>query len=135
MKLLDKITNKQFTVTQTPDNVYGLKRGSFAIPNVTTDKYQIERIVDLLNGLNVKDNSRVFELAVRCLRFKEHNVYSVIKTGNTYGIAYADVELADITTNKNNAVQIVNLLNGIVDKDNDVIQEIIKIIIDYKDLV
>ena len=135
MKLLDKITNKQFIVTQTPDNVYGLKRGSFAIPNVTDDKYQIERIVDLLNGLNVKDNSRVFELAVRCLEPVQTGHYSVTKTKETYGITYDSTTIHDLTTNKEHAKQLVKLLNGVVTKDYDTLLEVIKALIEHNNLV
>lgn len=135
MKLLDKITNKKFTVTQTPDNVYGLKRGSFAIPNVTEDKYQIERIVDLLNGLDIKDNSRVFELAVRCLEPTQVGHYSVIKTKETYGITYDNITIHDLTTNKEHAKKLVKSLNGIVTKDYDTLLEVIKALIEYNALV
>ena len=135
MKLLDKITKKQFTVTQSADSMYGLKRGSFAIPNVTNDKYQIERIVDLLNGLDVKDNSRVFELAVRCLEPVQTGHYSIVKNKETYGITYDDVTIYDLTTNKEHAKKLVKLLNGVVTKDYNTLLEVIKALIEYNDLV
>lgn len=134
MKLLDKLTNKPFIVTQTPDNVYGLKRGSFTIPNVTADKYQIERIVDLLNGLDVKDNSRVFELAVRCLEPVQTGHYNIAKTKETYGITYDNVTIHDLTTNKEHAKKLVKLLNGVVTKDYDTLLEVIMALIEYNDL-
>ena len=138
MKLLNKLTKnneKTFEITETPDGMFGIKERKYTIPNLTDDKEQLERIVDLLNGLKVTDNSRVFELAVRCLRFKEIGTFSVIKTGNTYGIAYEDVEIKDLTTKKDNALQIKEMLNGIVEKDYDTINKVIKMYIDYEDLI
>lgn len=138
MKLLDKFTNnknKTFEITETPDGMFGIKERKYTIPNLTDDKEQLERIVDLLNGLKVTDNSRVFELVVRCLRFKEIGTFSVIKTDDTYGIAYEDVEIKDLTSTRDNAIQIKEMLNSIVEKDYDTICKIIKMYIDYEDLI
>ena len=143
LNMLNKPNTTNFEITATADGIYGIKRGTFVISEITDDKAQLETIVDLLNSVGIQRNNRVFELILRCLDFKEKLTYSVVKTKvefegklhSTYGIAVGTQIFEDIATTREGIVKIKNFLNKLSENDNDTLKQFFAMYVDYEDII